>query len=102
MRADNSDALMQAAIEGLGIAHLATWLVGNEIASGRLVPLFADELALCPPPVSGIYAIRMRDRATARAKLFIDFLKEDFSSTIQDQVPYWDEWLSVARRRRPT
>lgn len=102
LRTDDSDALMHAAIGGLGIAHLATWLVGDEIAAGRLVPLFEDELEPTRPSASAIYAVRMPGRATARARLFIDFLKQHFSGAGSPQQPYWDNWLLPAKggRRR--
>ena len=43
LRSDESDALLQAALRGVGIAHLATWMVAQEIAAGRLVLLMAVE-----------------------------------------------------------
>jgi DNA-binding transcriptional LysR family regulator len=100
LRTDDSDALMQAAIGGLGIAHLATWLVGDEIDAGLLVPIFEEELELSRPSASAIYAIRMQGRADARARLFIDFLKEHFGGTGSRQQPYWDNWLSAGKGTR--
>jgi len=39
MRVNNAEVLVGAAVRGLGIAHLPTWLVHKEIASGELVPV---------------------------------------------------------------
>lgn len=56
LRADHSEALRQLAVDGLGIALLARWLVHDDLAAGRLVPLLpgwtappAPVRALLPP-----------------------------------------------------
>lgn len=51
--ADNSDALRWMAVEGLGIALLADWLVAEDLAAGRLVPLLTD-YALPPAPIRAV------------------------------------------------
>lgn len=99
LRTDDSDALMQGALGGLGIAHLATWLVGEEIEAGRLVPLFKEESEPSKSSASAIYAVRMQGRATAKAKLFIEFLQSHFGVSA-GRSPYWDRWLEESRRRR--
>jgi DNA-binding transcriptional LysR family regulator len=38
---NNADVLMQAAIGGMGVAMLASWLVDDALASGALVPVLA-------------------------------------------------------------
>jgi DNA-binding transcriptional LysR family regulator len=98
-RTDDSDALMQGAISGLGIAHLATWLVGEEIAAKRLVPLFKEEMEPQGASASAIYAVRMPGRATAKAKLFIEFLSSHFGIG-GGRPPYWDRWLERSKRPR--
>jgi DNA-binding transcriptional LysR family regulator len=86
LRTDDTEALLQAAVDGIGIVHLASWLVGDALKDGRLVALFPD----APPPARrdapGIHAVRMPGRShEARAKLFIDHLREHFGAP-----PYWD------------
>jgi DNA-binding transcriptional LysR family regulator len=98
-RTDDSDALMQAAIGGLGVAHLATWLVGEEIAAGRLISLFREELELSEPAASAIYAVRMPGRTAAKSKLFIEFLRSHFGID-GGRPPYWDRWLEKSKRAR--
>ncbi len=98
LRTDDSDALMQAAIAGLGVAHLATWIVGDEIASGRLVPLFKDELQRPPITDSAIHAVRMQGRSAAKAKLFIEHLRVHFGVS-NDLPPYWER--PFERRNSP-
>lgn len=89
LRSDDTDALLQAMLAGIGIAHLATWLVGDDIAAGRLIPLFSHELTQPPLTPSAIHVVRMPGRSQAKAKLFIDHLRECFG--VQDGgLPYWD------------
>jgi len=38
-RSDDTDALLQAALAGMGIVHLASWLVSDLVVAGRLVVL---------------------------------------------------------------
>lgn len=89
LRSDDSESLLQAALAGVGVAHLATWLVAGEIARGALVPLFPDELRQAPAPDSRIYALRMPGRAVARSKLLIAHLQRSFSPK-GDGAPYWE------------
>jgi Transcriptional regulator len=86
LRTDDTEALLQAAIDGIGIVHLASWLVGDSVRAGKLVPLFPEIPA--PPKISGsaIHAVRMPGRShTAKAQLIIAHLKSCFGDP-----PYWD------------
>ncbi|WP_394780082.1 LysR substrate-binding domain-containing protein [Undibacterium sp.] len=89
LRSDDSDALMQAALAGLGIAHLATWLVSDDIAAGRLLPLFTGELLHPPLTDSAIHAVRVPGRSPAKAKLFIEHLRACFGT--DTDTPYWEQ-----------
>jgi len=58
LRTDDTDSLLQAALVGVGIVHLASWLVNDMIAIGRLVSLFPD--ARTPGKVlPEIHSVRM-------------------------------------------
>ena len=85
-RSDDTGALLEAALAGLGVVHLASWLVSDMIRSGRLVCLFPD----LPPPkrsASVVHAVRMAGRShTAKAQLFINHLRQAFGSP-----PYWEQ-----------
>jgi len=72
-RSDDTEALLAAALDGLGIVHLADWLVGDKIASGKLVPLLTEyEIS----SISAIHAVRLPGRShNLRAKLFINHMK---------------------------
>ncbi len=43
LKFDNLEAIVDAALAGMGIAHLPDWLIEEPLASGRLVPLLVDE-----------------------------------------------------------
>lgn len=84
-RSNDTPSLLQAAIAGVGIVHLTSWLVSTEIASGALVPLFMD-LPGYSTRQAGIYAVRLSGRSqAAKTTLFIEHLRETFGSP-----PYWD------------
>jgi DNA-binding transcriptional LysR family regulator len=53
MTANNAETLLCAALSGLGIAHLPTWLISDYLLRGDLVPLFCDA-GLPPAEPSGI------------------------------------------------
>ena len=89
LRSDDSDALLHAAIAGVGIAHLATWLIAEEVAGGRLVTLFTDKLSGEPLTSSAIHAVRMPGRAANKARLLIDFLR-DYFGVASGEPPYWE------------
>jgi DNA-binding transcriptional LysR family regulator len=57
--ADSGDALVEACRLGLGVAIAPDWLVGHDVATGRLVRLFSDT----PPTRMGIWAVYPRQRA---------------------------------------
>jgi DNA-binding transcriptional LysR family regulator len=96
LRTDDTESLLQGAEAGLGVVHLASWLVSESIASGRLVPLFpADERHGKGQPVA-IHAVRLKARSHAtKAQLFIAHLKAAFGSPT-----YWDKAAADAALRR--
>jgi DNA-binding transcriptional LysR family regulator len=90
LRTDDTETLLEAAIAGIGIVHLASWLVCDAVRDGRLVTLFAPHTQAATGPArqdaAGIYAVRMPGRShTAKAQLFVSHLKQHIG-----EVPYWD------------
>jgi len=53
-KADNGEALLCAALAGLGIAALPDFLIDEHVATGALVPVLVDT----PPPEGGIFVVR--------------------------------------------
>jgi DNA-binding transcriptional LysR family regulator len=82
LRSNNGDALMQAAIAGLGIVHQPTFIVGDALRDGRLVHLLSDWSL----PQISIHAVFAANRhVSAKVRTFVDFLAKRFAGE-----PYWD------------
>jgi DNA-binding transcriptional LysR family regulator len=75
LRANNGELACAAAIEGLGIVLLPTFIVGGALRSKQLVTILDD---YAPPPLT-IYAVYPQHRQTSLAiKAFVDFLRHAF------------------------
>lgn len=103
-RSGDVDSLLDAAAAGLGVAHLASWLVYQKVASGELVNLFPDSVAATAAAVAtakgqtpAIHAVRLQGRShSAKAQLFIQHLKQAFGTP-----PYWDRAVGAAPNAGP-
>jgi DNA-binding transcriptional LysR family regulator len=86
LRSDDTEVLLQAAVAGLGVVHLASWLVSDMIVAGRLVSLFPDAGDLPVAETAAIHAVRLKGRShAAKAQLFVAHLRAAFGSPA-----YWD------------
>jgi DNA-binding transcriptional LysR family regulator len=75
LRANNGDALRQAALAGLGILLQPEVLIGNDVAAGRLLRL----LPAWSPPERPMHLIYMRDRQpTPKLQAFVGFVLGKF------------------------
>ncbi len=81
---NNSEALRDAVLQGLGIARLPTFVAGPDIKSGKIIPLFTDYQM--PSQVISAVLIE-RQFMPAKVRAFLDFSIAFFGS----EVPYWDE-----------
>ncbi len=82
MRANNGDALMEAAIRGLGITCQPSFIVASAVATGRLQTILADY----PMPELGIFALLPSHRYIPhRVRVLIDYLAERIG-----ERPYWE------------
>ncbi len=91
-RSDDTESLLQAAVDGLGVVHLASWLVCDMLVSGRLVNLFPAPAAAPARQAAAIHAVRLKGRShAAKAQLFIAHLKKAFGTP-----PYWDRAVNQA------
>ena len=92
VRTDDTETLMQAAIGGIGIVHLSSWLVSEPLVSGQLVPVFPLADATLQGERVLINAVRMPGRShAAKARLFIAHLRTAFGEPC-----YWDRSLQLA------
>ncbi len=74
---NNGEVLKEAAIQGMGIAMLPTFIVHDALRDGRLKPI----LAPYSPEPFGLYAVRLSRHFTpAKVSVFIDYLKQHFAS----------------------
>jgi DNA-binding transcriptional LysR family regulator len=87
LNANNGDVLRLAALGGEGIILQPSFLVADDLAAGRLVPILPgyvpDELA--------IHAVYPHSRhLSVKVRSFVDFLVARFG-----QQPEWDRWRAA-------
>ncbi len=88
MRATNGDALVEAAVAGLGILCEPSFIVHGAVERGALVPVLTDYQWYA----MNIYAVYPQTKhVPARVRAFIDFLASHFGDT-----PYWERFLTKA------
>jgi DNA-binding transcriptional LysR family regulator len=77
LQADNGELLRRAALDGLGVAMLAHWLVGADLRAGSLVRLL-DGYEVNPGPMDvGLYALYQANRrGSGKVRAFVDLLAE--------------------------
>ncbi len=81
--ANNGDVLLDAAVAGLGITSLPTFMSWRALAAGTVVPVLPQ---MTVPPLS-LFAVHERGPVpSAKVRLLIAFLAEQFGPE-----PYWDE-----------
>jgi DNA-binding transcriptional LysR family regulator len=79
MIANNSEVLLDAVKNGLGIALLPNWLVENELLLGTIESVLADFDSNPHSNHVNVYALFPENRrAMKKVRLFIDFLKENY------------------------
>lgn len=81
LRVNDSDALLRAAIDGLGVALLPDWLSAEAVGDGRLVPLLTDwDWAMTTGPEPAIWGIYPpKKRVSPKVRAFLDFMAERFA-----------------------
>lgn len=90
-RVNTADGLYEAALSGVGLARLSTWLVAKDIQAGRLVAVLPDY----PHDFSAFYILYPHRRYLARkVRAFVDFLVDKFSPE-----PPWE--LGIPTRLPP-
>lgn len=82
LRANNGDLLHAAAVAGVGIVVLPTFMVGQALSTGALKTLLLD----CYTSESNVYAVYPQNRhLSPKVRAFVDFLADRFGPR-----PYWD------------
>ncbi len=81
-RVNNGDAILEAALQGVGLAILPTFIAGQDLQAGRLQTVLTEY----GQPEPGIYAVYPHNRhLSAKVRMFVDFIKKRFGPK-----PYWD------------
>lgn len=94
--ANSADAIYHAALAGIGVARLSTYLIGPDLASGRLVRVLRDYT----DDDSDIFAIYSdRRNLSPKIRVFIDHLVETLggSDSAGDQAS-----VENSRNKRPS
>jgi DNA-binding transcriptional LysR family regulator len=87
LAADNGDALRHAALAGLGLVYLPSFLVAEDVRAGRLLSVLDEEV------VAGthLFAVYPESRhLSPKVRALIDWLVEEFSGE-----PPWDIGLPI-------
>ena len=79
---NNGDMMRDAALSGIGIALLPTFIVGADIASGRLRVI---DVGVQSVPEFIYVAHREGRRPSAKLRAFADCLRDAFG-----EPPYWE------------
>lgn len=79
---DDCDGRRLSVLEGLGIALMPDWSVGQDIADGRLIELTLE--GVMSQVSTGIYLLRALPRPSAKARAFSDYLISAIG-----RLPYW-------------
>ena len=90
---NNSEALREAVLGGLGIARIPTFIVGPDLAAGTLVQVLPDY----PVETQTLYAVfPERRHLPAKVRAFLDFAVESFGG----ETPIWDSYQGLLTRRK--
>jgi len=82
---NNSEALRESLVQGLGVGRLPTFIAGGDIEAGKLVPIIDDYTM----PYKSLYAVfPEKQYMPEKVRVFIDFLVENLGG----DNPYWDHW----------
>ncbi|WGS51485.1 LysR family transcriptional regulator [Paraburkholderia sp. D15] len=82
--ANNTEMLRQFALLGMGVAILPSYLIGRDLAAGRLVPLLGD---FHLPQIEITIAYPSRLHLPAKVRTFIDHLVEHFQRDEASRAP---------------
>ena len=72
--ASNGEAVRRLVVAGLGIARFSEFMVAEDLAAGRLVELFTEELIAEPLDITALYLTR--SSGLRRLAVFLDWLEE--------------------------
>lgn len=93
VHATNGDLLRELAVAGGGIILQPSFIVGEELARGTLVPLLTDYRTFD----LSLFAVYLsRRQLSSKVRVFIDYLVEAIGTP-----PPWEQWQRTARATAP-
>ncbi|HEX7912893.1 MAG TPA: LysR substrate-binding domain-containing protein [Paraburkholderia sp.] len=93
LRADDSDAVLELAVAGCGLALLPTWLTSTALREGRLLHVLPEWEARTGRAEPAIWAVYPPKKiVSSKVRAFVDFYAETFG-----EPPYWDDGLALER-----
>ena len=72
--ASSGEPVRRLVVAGLGIARFSEFMVAEDLAAGRLVELFTEELIAEPLDITALYLTR--SSGLRRLAVFLDWLEE--------------------------
>ncbi|MGL6315706.1 LysR family transcriptional regulator [Vibrio sp. WXL103] len=88
---NNAETLVVSAVGGGGIVLFPTWLIGEELSSGGLVPVMKDYDVSTSVEQQLISAFYLEtDHLASKVRVVIDFLADKYRSTTDENLCYWD------------
>jgi DNA-binding transcriptional LysR family regulator len=96
VRINDSEALLEATIAGLGVALLPTWLIAPHVRAGRLALALADwEGAIFLGPARFVWGVYPQNKAVSpKVRAFMTFIERRYG-----RPPYWD--LDIVKDNSP-
>lgn len=92
LKANSSLALRNALLQGLGLAHVPYFVVGEDLARGALVRVLPEWTL----PEHGMFALTVeREFMPRKTRAFIDFFRERIGDP-----PYWERGLATRAEAR--
>jgi DNA-binding transcriptional LysR family regulator len=92
-RADDSEAVLELALAGCGVALLPTWLVSTALREGRLVHVLPEWEARTGRAEPAIWAVYPPKKiVSSKVRAFVDFY-----AGVIGEPPYWDDGLALKR-----
>lgn len=86
LRANNGEILREAALAGLGLALLPTFMIAGPLRRGALETVLGD----CVVSESAVHAVYPQSRhLSSKVRTFVDFLAARFGPE-----PYWDRMIA--------
>ena len=95
VRADDSEAVLNLAVAGCGVALLPTWLVFTALREARLVQVLTEWEARTGRAEPAIWAVYPPKKiVSSKVRAFVDFFAEAIG-----EPPYWDGGLALPLQR---